>query len=334
MRHGTDHVLLAVAVLLLAPAVSRGDVYGTANADVIVYGRMHHYAVSGGGGWYWRYDGEGGCVFKKDAYNPLTYRGDFLYHDDDDVGEPWYVYGGMGGDHIYSPSLHDGGSLVCKVWFSKVDTDTVHQYEAHIKGDDGDWNSGDGDTIYACPSWYCVVQGNGGSDDIMGGTAGESLSGQDGVDEIRGGDGIDWIYGGGGSDWLYGDEGVDHLIGEGGNDHLYGGEDGDHLHADGWGGTNFLYGEAGEDDLYGGYNTDYLYGGDNDDHLYGNYGNDRLYGGEGNDLLYGGDGTDYLYGQAGDDDDCDGGVDEDPDYCGTGSPYYCETPLVSCSTGG
>ena len=257
MRHGAHNILLVVAVLLLAPAVSRSHVYGTAYADVIVYGRVHHWAISEGGGGAWRYNGEGGCVFEYDDENPDTYRGDYLYHDDDDVGEPWYVYGGMGGDHIYSPSLHDGGSLVCKVAFFKVETDTVNEYEARIHGDDGNYWSGDGDTIHACPSWHCLVKGNGGTDDITGGTAYDSIDGEDGFDVILGGAGDDYLYGGHGNDSLYGQGGNDVLQGYFGNDHLYGGSD-----------------------------------------------------------------TDTCDGQDG------------TDYCGTASPYYCEIPLYSCSTGG
>lgn len=292
MRHGTDRVLLAAAVLLMAPAVARGHVYGTASADVIVYGTVYHWAIGEGGGGAWRYDGEGGCVFEFDAYNSPTYRGDYDYHESDDVGEPWYVYGGTGNDYIYSPSSWDGGNLVC-VLFHKVETDTAHKYEARIHGDDGNYWSGDGDTIDSCPSWHCIVYGNGGVDDIMGGTACDSIDGQDGVDEIRGGAGNDYLYGGHGNDWLYGDEGDDHIYGYYGNDHVYGGD-----------GHDYLYGEHG---------TNYLYGGADDDELYG------------------GDGADYLYGQSGTDDKCNGNAGTD--YCGTSSPYYCET-TQECSTGG
>ncbi|MBN1769651.1 MAG: hypothetical protein JXB32_00185, partial [Deltaproteobacteria bacterium] len=208
MRRGRHHLLLAAAVLLLAPAASRGDVYGTANADVIVYGRVHHWAWSIGGGGSWRYDGEGGCVFEYDAYNSPTYRGAYDYHDDDLRYGTWYVYGGAGNDHIYSPSLHDGGSLQCSL-LSKVDTDTVNKYETRIHGDDGSSSSGGGDTIDGCPSWHCKIWGNGGVDDIVGGSAGDTIYGEDGVDEIHGGAGGDTIRGGIGNDWLYGDAGVD-----------------------------------------------------------------------------------------------------------------------------
>ena len=293
MRHGAHNILLVAAVLLLDPAVSRSHVSGTDDADVIVYGRMFHWAVADGGGWAWRYLGEGGCVYEYDAYNSPTMRGDYNYEDEDDWGDGWSVWGGYDDDWIYSPSEFDGGSLVCKAGFHKVETDTFNEYLTYIHGDWGEYSTGGDDTLYACPSWHCVVYGNGGVDDIMGGTAYDSLDGEDGVDEIRGGAGPDYIYGGHGNDWRYGDEGGDHIYGYYGNDHLYGGDDDD-----------YLYGEHG---------TNYLYGGDDDDYLFG------------------GDGTDYLYGQSGDDDECYGNAGTD--YCGTSSPYYCET-TGTCSTGG
>jgi Ca2+-binding RTX toxin-like protein len=237
-------VLLATYVAGATPTVT-----GTDNDDVVVYGRMHHWAIGEGGGGTWRYDGEGGCVFEKDIYNSPTMRGDFD-HEDDYLGYgAWTVSGELGSDWICSPTEFDGGSLVCKLLFYKVDTDTVNYYHTNIYGDImGNASSGSGDTIYTCPTWHCHANGGGGIDDIIGGTAGDSLYGEDGVDEIRGDAGGDQIYGGGGNDWLYGDAGNDYLYGQADSDHLYGGDDTDYLYADETTGDyDYCYGDGGTD---------------------------------------------------------------------------------------
>lgn len=252
MRHGPHNVLLVAAALLLAPAVSSGGgVEGTSDDDVVVYGRMFHWAVADGGGWAWRYDGEGGCVYEYDAYNSPTYRGDYDDSEHDEYSGTWYVYGGLGDDHIYTPSEYDSGSLVCYSVTIKVETDTVNQYTTHVHGDTGSASVGDNDTIFGCPSWGCYLKGNGGVDDIVGGSAGDWIYGQDGVDELRGGEGGDWIEGGNGNDWLYGDDGVDYLFGQADSDHLYGYDGDDWLVGAFWssddGATNYCYGGDGSD---------------------------------------------------------------------------------------
>ena len=101
-----------------------------------------------------------------------------------------------------------------------------------------------------------TVSVSGGNDIVVGGSAGDSLSGQAG-----------W-------DWLDGRNGADTLYGGAGNDVLLGGLD--------------------DDELYGGADDDYLAGGDGDDILNGDDGADILIGGAGSNALYGGAGDDVL----------------------------------------
>lgn len=106
------------------------------------------------------------------------------------------------------------------------------------------------------------ASGGGGNDllidmeNVLGGRAGDTLSGNDGANNISGGRGNDYIYGSGGNDTLIGDAGNDWLFGDSGSD--------------------FLFGGAGKDTLAGG------------------DGDDRIAGGAGVDLLNGGLGADIF----------------------------------------
>lgn len=107
------------------------------------------------------------------------------------------------------------------------------------------------DQLFATDARFPItILGEGGHDQITGGSAGDVLDGGDGVDRLWGGAGNDLIFGGDGNDYLYGREGDDVLVGGAGNDHL----DGD-LGADlmiGGTGNDYLKGGAGEDLLIGG----------------------------------------------------------------------------------
>lgn len=240
-------VALMEVMVLLLPAASGAHVYGTSDADTIVYGRIYKWAVpEGGGGFTWIYEyEEGGCVFEYSDTSP--FRGDYLYHQEHEYGDGWAVYGMMGEDMIYSPSLYDAGSLVCgtsPTWV-KVETDTVNEYRTRIYGDTGSTSTGDDDKIYGCPSWPCYLYGNGGADFILGGTDDDYIYGHDGADDYLDGDeGDDYINGGDGNDIVYGWIGNDTLAGEGDSD--------------------TLYGESGNDTIYGGTtgsDSDYCSGG-------------------------------------------------------------------------
>lgn len=111
---------------------------------------------------------------------------------------------------------------------------------------------GDGnDQIYATDARFPItIFGEGGHDQITGGSAGDILDGGAGVDRIWGSAGDDLILGGDGDDFLFGREGNDVLVGGAGDDYL----DGDI-------GRDLLIGGAGSDYLKGGAGEDLLIGG-------------------------------------------------------------------------
>jgi Ca2+-binding RTX toxin-like protein len=122
------------------------------------------------------------------------------------------------------------------------------------------------------------LYGQGGSDDLSGGSLGDVLYGGDGGspnDTLRGFEGNDSLYGESGGDTLEGGAGGDYLYGGGDNDSLDGGADND-----------WLEGQDGTDTLRGGTETDSMYGGAGDDLFWAE---DTSY-----DFLDGGDGTDCL----------------------------------------
>ena len=145
------------------------------------------------------------------------------------------------------------------------------------------------------------LEGDGGSNILLGGTAG---------DVVLGGFGVDTIRGGSGDDYLCGEYQADEILGGSGSDTVWGGTDfsndvmagglGDDFLA-GEGGDDFLAGEDGSDQMYGGVGRDVLYGGAGNDFLYGEHDGDALYGEDGNDYLWGGDGDDSLSGGTGED---------------------------------
>lgn len=107
------------------------------------------------------------------------------------------------------------------------------------------------DQIYATDTRIGVsIYGDGGHDQITGGTAGDRLDGGGGVDRVWGGTGNDFIFGGAGNDFLYGREGDNVLVGGEGNDTLEGFDGRDVLI--GGLGSDVMRGAGGEDLLIGG----------------------------------------------------------------------------------
>jgi Ca2+-binding RTX toxin-like protein len=175
-----------------------------------------------------------------------------------------------------------------------------------------------------------------GSDveDLVGGSAADTLTGNVNSNHIQGGDGDDVISGGAGNGTCSLD--VDVLDGEAGNDKFDQGSTadcGDTLN--GGAGTDTVDyenrtgdltilldtaandGESGEKDnikadvevVLGGQGNDTITGSANADEIHGGPGNDTINAGGGNDKLTGNSGNDTLNGEAGDDTFIEGGVD-------------------------
>lgn len=103
------------------------------------------------------------------------------------------------------------------------------------------------------------------------------------IENLVGGSAADTLYGDGMQNTIMGGIGADILKGGDNNDTLYG-DDIANSHT-ALEGTNTLYGEAGNDKLYGGGVADILDGGLGDDILDGKEGSDIYYGGSGNDFI-------------------------------------------------
>ncbi|MCW2986534.1 MAG: Hemolysin-type calcium-binding region [Conexibacter sp.] len=169
-------------------------------------------------------------------------------------------------------------------------------------------HGGAGDDALSASAHGDLLDGGPGADtltgglraDLVGGAAGDDyLSGHEDVDLLRGGDGADEIQGGTGADDLGGDSGDDRLTGAADDDVVDGG-DGDDV-ATGDGGEDRLVGAAGTDLLSGGAGRDQLAGGSGADALSGDAGDDVLDGGDDGDHLQGDAGADLLLGGGGDD---------------------------------
>ncbi|WP_333805440.1 hypothetical protein [Sulfurospirillum sp.] len=108
------------------------------------------------------------------------------------------------------------------------------------------------------------------------------------IENIVGGNAGDTVSGDSLANTIYGNLGADQIFGNDGNDVLYGDNAGNtHTTAD------------GHNTLDGGVGNDTLYAGDSGDTLIGSAGNDILYGGAGADILQGGAGDDTLDGGGG-----------------------------------
>ncbi|MBT5779077.1 MAG: hypothetical protein HOI02_06685 [Rhodospirillaceae bacterium] len=155
-----------------------------------------------------------------------------------------------------------------------------------------------------------------GNDFLIGGAAGDNLSGGLGNDQLRGLGGNDTLSGGNGNDTLKGGDGNDTLTVDSGNDALIGGGGIDTASyatatagvsanlasataSDGGGGTDSL---ATIENLIGSAHTDTLTGDGQNNILDGGGSTDTLIGGAGDDTLNGGEGSDvasYLTSTAG-----------------------------------
>ncbi len=112
------------------------------------------------------------------------------------------------------------------------------------------------------------------SSGVLGGSAGDRITGSPSNDAINGSQGNDTISGEAGDDFLRGGKGNDLISGGVGNDILIGNF-----------GDDILNGDAGNDFLRGGQGNDTLNGGDGNDILIGDTGNNSLSGGNGADTF-------------------------------------------------
>ena len=162
------------------------------------------------------------------------------------------------------------------------------------------------------------------TENVIGGTGADDITGNAGVNRLDGGPGADSVQGSGGNDTLVGgaDGAVDDYAGGAGRDTLtfagvatnldltiggVSGTDGDIIA----GSVEVLTGGTGNDTLNGNASANTLNGGPGDDTLFGNDGNDVLNGQVGNDTLNGGAHTDTLNGGnggVGDADELNGGI--------------------------
>ena len=162
------------------------------------------------------------------------------------IGDDLVVQGTAASDIVYVWS--GGANAEVFVWMNDVfygSSTMSNGGRVIVYGGDGN------DQIYATDARYRVaVFGEGGHDQMTGGSAGDMLDGGDGVDRVWGSAGNDMLLGGAGDDFLYGVEGDDVLIGGDGNDYL-----------DGDVGRDLMIGGAGRDYLKGGTGEDLLIGG-------------------------------------------------------------------------
>jgi Ca2+-binding RTX toxin-like protein len=108
-----------------------------------------------------------------------------------------------------------------------------------------------------------TISGSGGANSLDGGPGNDSLDGLDADDAITGGPGDDTAAGGAGDDSLGGGDGDDDEAGGPGNDTLGGGDGNDK--ESGGDGTDTMNGDAGDDSLDGGAGPDVFAGGDGTD---------------------------------------------------------------------
>lgn len=202
-------------------------------------------------------------------------------------------------------------------------------------------NGGDGNDLLLGGMESDTLSGGAGDDSLLGGGQADSLSGGDGNDVVDGqggsgdivdgGAGDDTLEGGAGLDIIRGGEGLDTYIErqDAANKRLSitltnsqvsglephgveilsgvelavieGGSNSDRIDASAFSGSVTLFGGRGDDILIGGNNNDVLHGEEGSDSLEGRLGHDYLTGGDGDDRLQGGGGDDTL--DAGDGDD-------------------------------
>lgn len=127
-----------------------------------------------------------------------------------------------------------------------------------------------------------------------------TLEGQTGSDRLMGGAGDDTIRGGADRDYIDGYSGDDDIDGGDGHDVIYAGDGTDTVH--GGDGRDYLEGGAGDDTVVGGRHDDIISGGDGTDRLDGQGGDDVIYTGTGDDQVTDHHGDNTAYGQTADDD--------------------------------
>jgi len=245
---------------------------------------------------------------------------DFIYGNN---GADWII-GGDGNDVLYGGSGRDtldgGAGNDTLIGGSGDDVLVYDPTDIVVRGNEGtDWLVADtlvsSATIsltsfadienLAAGGNHVTLQGNSGSNTIVGRGTGDSIDGDSGND---------WLYGAGSTATLLGGAGNDILIFNPDNDpvNIQGGAGLDKLDAS-WMRTGAaialadyvhndieaLIGGYGADTLAGNLLDNTLAGGDGNDLLDGLSGNDILYGGYGNDTLSGGTGNDTLIGGSG-----------------------------------
>jgi Ca2+-binding RTX toxin-like protein len=217
------------------------------------------------------------------------------------------LYGGAGDDYMVGGASSD--------WSFGGDGDDVTSYETHstaVTVDMAPGTASDG-----APFEADDVNRDGTVEGVIGGLAGDHLTGTAGDDKLRGDNGADTIDGLGGRDDLNGGEGADTVHGGAGTDVVEGGNASDVL--DGGAEQDTVsYGEhareqpvrislaagsaqgpGGESDTLAGFES--ATGGDGDDVLIGDGGDNFLVGGGGDDEIDGGLGQDWILGADGED---------------------------------
>lgn len=274
---------------------------GTGYGDTMTYSGTLSRSFSGGAGWDVLTGGAGDDFLVGGAGKDKLSGGagnDVLYIDAQDLdtsGTVAVVVDGGDGFDVLKVNSADG------VTVSLASTASEAFY-----GNDG------ADTVTAANRLVSVIiSGEGGNDDLTGGTNDDILIGGEGNDHLAGGEGKDQLIGGKGADWLYGNEGDDYVVA---------GENADFAHVNGGVGFDVLViddsisltskfttqigiAAMGFEAAVGGEGNDVFdTGGISDDtFLIGLGGNDRLTTGLGSDLLSGGAGNDTLNGRNGGD---------------------------------
>ena len=165
------------------------------------------------------------------------------------IGDHLVVQGSQGNDTIYLWSAQSANEM--GVWMNGVMYGTfVVPGSARVVVLGGDGNDG----IFATDARRPVeISGEGGHDQIVGGSSSDLLDGGSGWDRVWGGAGNDLIFGRDGNDFLYGREGADLIVGGAGDDTIDGFDGNDILI--GGTGSDYIKGNGGEDLLIGGSTT-------------------------------------------------------------------------------
>lgn len=183
------------------------------------------------------------------------------------------LVGGAGGDTI------DGGSGTDTVSYAGSSAVTINLATGAASGGEAQ-----GDTLA-------------GIENVIGGAAGDFLTGDSGVNVLWGGGHNDSLVGGGGDDTLFGDSGNDYLVGGSGADTIDGGDGEDTVEYTTSGSAisvNLATGVATGGDAAG---DAFL----NIEAISGSAYNDTLIGNSANNTFIGNGGNDYLDGAGGDD---------------------------------